>query len=60
MGNLGISILSVIDTSINNVTAMVPLGLNPVAFGQFIGPQSVNSSLIILKPASSANNSTVG
>jgi YVTN family beta-propeller protein len=60
MGNLGISILSVIDTSINNVTAMVPLGLNPVAVGQFISPRSVNSSLIILKPASSANNSTVG
>ena len=40
MANVGSKNVSVIDTATNTVTATVPVGTSPVAFGQFIGPEA--------------------
>jgi YVTN family beta-propeller protein len=41
--------VSVIDTATNTVVANVPVGSSPIAFGQFIGPQSPGVSFNINK-----------
>jgi YVTN family beta-propeller protein len=58
VANLNSNTVSVIDTATNNVTATVPVGKQPVAFGQFIVPSL--PVLTINKYASPTNYSAIG